>query len=269
MSAQRIVLVEDDEDIRTIAQMALEQLGGYEVLACASGAQALAEAAQFRPDLLLLDVSMPGMDGPETLAALRKQAALASVPAAFLTAHTAAKQVSEYRSLNAVDVIAKPFDPEQLCKRVAAMLAKSAIAPAIASDSIPSQTAQGPVALVVEDDPSIRYLLGFILEQHGWTVLEAHDGPQGVAAILDGPVTDAVLLDIMLPGVDGLQLLDILRGVSRWKGVPVMMLTAKGDESSINRALAAGANDYLGKPFEPDDLVARLNRMPRAQRRSD
>ena len=265
MTAQRIVLVDDDEAIRFVAKLSLEQLGGYEVLACASGAQALAEAANFCPDLLLLDVSMPDMDGPETLVALRRQTALALVPAAFLTANTAAKQVSEYRALKVLDVIAKPFEPERLCERVGAMLAKSAAA--ISSDSTASPSSQGPVALVVEDDPGIRYLLGFILEQHGWTILEAHDGPQGVAAILEGPVTDAVLLDIMLPGVDGLELLKILRGVRRWNDVPVMMLSAKGDETSVKRALTNGANDYLGKPFEPDDLVARLNRMPRAPRR--
>jgi CheY-like chemotaxis protein len=123
MSTQRILLVEDDDDIRSIAQLALERLGGYQVLACACGAQAIAQAANFCPDLLLLDVSMPGMDGPETLAALRQQTELARVPAIFLTAHTAPAQVSQYRALNAVDVIAKPFDPQQLCMRIAAILA--------------------------------------------------------------------------------------------------------------------------------------------------
>ncbi|QJC57557.1 Phosphate regulon transcriptional regulatory protein PhoB [Polaromonas vacuolata] len=264
MSAQRILLVEDDKDIRSIVQLALEHLGGYQVLACACGAQALAEAANFRPDLLLLDVSMPDMDGLETLAALRQQSALALVPVAFLTAHTAAKQVSQYRALNAVDVIAKPFDPHQLCERIRAILAKTATATTSVSapaNTDQARTDQARVALVVEDDPSIRYLLGFILAQQGWAMLEAHDGLQGKAAILGGPVVDAVLLDIMLPEIDGLQLLDILRSQRRWKDVPVMMLSASGDEPSVKRALVSGANDYLAKPFDPDDLIARLSRM--------
>jgi DNA-binding response OmpR family regulator len=275
MSAPRILLVDDDESIRTIVQLALEKLGGYTVLACASGKQALAQAAHFGPDLLLLDAAMPDMNGPDTLIALRQQLALALVPAAFLTAHTSAKQVSQYRALNAVDVIAKPFDPEQLCERVAAILAKSttkttteATAKA-ATDAAHLHASQRLVALVIEDDSSIRYLLGFILQQHGWTMLEAPDGLQGIAAILDGPVTDVVLLDIMLPDVDGLKLLDVLRGTNRWKGVPVMMLSAKGDEPTVKRALASGANDFLAKPFEPDELFTRLNRMPRLKRRSD
>jgi two-component system OmpR family response regulator len=253
MKGHRIVLVDDDEGIRMIGQMSLEQLGGHEVLALGSGEEALEQAAGFSPGLLVLDVSMPGLDGPQTLASLRKQPDLRDVPAIFLTAHTQAKDVARFRALGALDVVAKPFDPEHLCERVAAVLGMAATVPAAGDQR---------VALIVEDDPGIRYLLRFILEQEGWRVIEAHDGHEGVAAILDGPVTDAVLLDIMLPHIDGLQLLDTLRGVNRWQGVPVMMLTAKGDEPSVKRALAGGANDYLGKPFDPAELAARLKRLP-------
>jgi two-component system OmpR family response regulator len=268
VSAHRIVLVEDDDDLRLVASMSLETIGGHKVLALESGARAVAEAANFIPDLLILDVSMPVMDGPQTLAALRRQPALSDVPAVFLTAHTQAKQVAHYRSLGAVDVIAKPFDPKQLCARVQAVLdlppakrveAVMSWAPTQAG-GLPEAT---PTALVVEDDPGVRYLLAFILQQQGWRVLEAHDGPQALEAIKRGEVTDVVLMDIMLPGIDGLKLLVLLRAEGRWRGVPVMMLTAKGDEPSVARAYAAGASDYLVKPFEPSDLVARLKRLRR------
>ena len=266
MSASRIVLVEDDDDLRLVASMSLESIGGHQVLALESGARAVAEAANFVPDLLILDVSMPVMDGPQTLAALRKQPALRNVPAVFLTAHTQGKQVAHYRSLGAVDVIAKPFDPVQLCSRVQAVLGlqPSTRVEAVLSwaptqpDGLPEAQ---PTALLVEDDPGVRYLLGFILQQQGWRVLEAHDGLQALKAIKQGEVTDVVLMDIMLPGIDGLSLLVLLRAQGRWRGVPVMMLTAKGDETSVARAYAAGASDYLGKPFEPADLVARLQRL--------
>jgi CheY-like chemotaxis protein len=120
--AARILLVEDDDAIRFIAAMALRTLGGHEVLPVASGPQAIAEAAAFAPQLLLLDVSMPGMDGPETLAALRAQPALQSVPAVFLTARTQAQEVAQLRSLGAVDVIAKPFEPAELVERIQGLL---------------------------------------------------------------------------------------------------------------------------------------------------
>jgi DNA-binding response OmpR family regulator len=258
MTGRRILLVEDDDSIRTVAVMALEELGGHQVLAFGSGEDALERGGPFQPELLVLDVSLPGMDGPQTLANFRKDPEMRMVPAVFLTAHTHARQVEELRNKGARDVIAKPFDPMHLCDRITAVLS--------APDTIPAPLEPPPVALLVEDDPGIRYLICFILQQQGWVVVEAFDGRQGLAAIVKGTVTDAVLLDIMLPHVDGLQLLEVLRGREKWKDVPVMMLTAKGDEASVSRALGAGANDYLAKPFDPAEFVQRLNRLPRKRR---
>lgn len=250
----RIVLVEDDDAIRRLVKMSLESIGDHAVLALSSGKQAIAQASGFSPDLLLLDVSMPEMDGPQTLVALRQQPGLLSVPAVFLTANTQGKDVARYRDIGAVDVIAKPFDPVHLCARVAAVLSTAPAEPVLLHAPCS--------ALIVEDDPSIRFLLDFILVQQGYRVMAAHDGDSGLQAITDGPVADMVILDIKLPGLGGLQLLERLRSLERWLGVPVMMLSAEGDEPSVARALNAGANDYLVKPFDPTELLARLIRLP-------
>ncbi|MDQ1834934.1 response regulator [Massilia scottii] len=115
MTALSLVLyVEDDPDIQTVAQMALEMVGGLTLRTCSSGREALAAAAQCKPDLLLLDVMMPGMDGPTTLSELRKLPNTASTPVIFMTAKVQASEVAYYRSLGALGVIAKPFDPMQL-----------------------------------------------------------------------------------------------------------------------------------------------------------
>lgn len=255
--SKRILVVEDDDAIRDIARMTLEALGGHTVLAVDSGQRALAEAEAFAPDLLLLDVQMPEMDGPETLVRLRERQSLAGLPAAFLTAATQPREVDRYRRLGVEDVIAKPFDPALLCERVAALLVAAPPSPAAVEQAI---------ALVVEDDPSIRYLLDFILRQQGYGVREAIDGDAGAAAIDDGAPTDVVVLDIMLPGIDGLSLLRRLRADRRWDATPVVMLTAHGSESQVAAALDIGADDYLGKPFDPADLLERLRRL-RAGRR--
>ena len=118
---QRLLYVEDDGDIRTIASMALEVVGGFTLQACASGAQALAAAEQFAPQLLLLDVMMPGMDGPTTLARLRELPALRDVPVIFMTAKVQASEVEQYRVLGALGVISKPFDPMALPGQVQAL----------------------------------------------------------------------------------------------------------------------------------------------------
>ncbi|MHA7815408.1 MAG: response regulator [Pseudohaliea sp.] len=120
---RRLLLVEDDPDIRAVAGLALETVGGFEVLLCASGAEALAAAEAFAPDLVLLDVMMPAMDGPATLAALRELPALADTPAAFLTAKVQPGEVARLKGLGARGVIAKPFDPMTLAEQVRALWA--------------------------------------------------------------------------------------------------------------------------------------------------
>ncbi|WMC10591.1 response regulator [Oceanimonas pelagia] len=115
---KRILYVEDDEDIREIARLALEVVGGFEVMLCASGEQALADAAAFAPDIILLDVMMPGMDGPSTLSALRRLPAVSDTPVAFMTAKIQPREIAAYREMGAADVIAKPFDPMTLPEQI-------------------------------------------------------------------------------------------------------------------------------------------------------
>ncbi|MGO4998715.1 response regulator [Oceanisphaera sp. W20_SRM_FM3] len=117
----RILYVEDDADIREIAQLALEMVGGFEVLLCTSGEQALLQAPAFTPQLILLDVMMPSMDGPSTLIALRQHPELAQIPIAFMTAKIQPQEIAAYKALGALDVIAKPFDPIKLPEQVKAI----------------------------------------------------------------------------------------------------------------------------------------------------
>lgn len=114
----RILYVEDEPDIRAIAQMALEAVGGFSVTACASGSEALAAAPTAQADLLLLDVMMPGMDGPSTLNALRALDATAKTPVIFMTAKVQAAEVAQYKELGAIEVIHKPFDPMELSAQI-------------------------------------------------------------------------------------------------------------------------------------------------------
>lgn len=114
----RILYVEDDPDIQAIAMMVLETINGFTLESCNCGADALAKAVQFKPDLVLLDVMMPGMDGPETLKGLRAFPALAHTPIVFMTAKVQPQEVEGYLNLGAVGVIAKPFDPMTLAQEL-------------------------------------------------------------------------------------------------------------------------------------------------------
>lgn len=121
---QRVMLVEDDHDIRAVAAMALEMVGGLQVRACESGAEALEVIAGFSPQLVLLDVMMPGMSGPEVLRALRERADTAAIPIVFLTAKVQQTEIEQLRALGALDVIAKPFDAMTLSATVNALWEK-------------------------------------------------------------------------------------------------------------------------------------------------
>jgi len=114
----KILYVEDEPDIQMIARVALENVGGFELLVCSSGTEAVEKAAAFAPDLLLLDVMMPGMDGPTTLQELRKIPQLEKTPVMFMTAKVQPQEVEFLKSLNVADVIAKPFDPMGLANNI-------------------------------------------------------------------------------------------------------------------------------------------------------
>lgn len=259
MTARHILLVDDEDALRDFTRLALETVGAYRVSAYASGAEALRCAAGQAFDLLLLDVMMPEMSGVDTLAALRELPGLAQVPAVFLTARTQAQEVEAYRRYKVADVIAKPFDSRLLCDRLERVLEGRVPAPEAASAA--------PEALVIEDDLSILYLVQFILEEQGYRVRSATDGSAGRAAIEAGPAAQAVVvLDITLPDENGLQLLAAIRADPRWNKVPVLVLSAVRDEATMRRAFAAGADDYLSKPFDPHQVADRIKRLTQGLR---
>ena len=117
--------------------------------------------------------------------------------------------------------------------------------------------------LIVEDDDQIAYLLQFIVEREGFRVLLARDGRTAQKLIDEIAPPALSMLDVMLPYIDGLQLIAQIRAKPAWRHSPILVLTAKSEEAEIVRALDAGANDYLVKPFQPNELKARIRRLVR------
>lgn len=120
--SRRILVVDDDELLREVAQSALELVGGWQVRTAQSGTQAQLEARTERPDAILLDVMMPGTDGPTTVTALRADPATRDIPIIFLTAKVPSDDMGEWRQLHLAGVILKPFDPMTLAADMAALL---------------------------------------------------------------------------------------------------------------------------------------------------
>lgn len=121
MSRPRILHVDDDDDIRAIAMIALETVGGLDVAQAASGEEALTMIEDFQPDLLLLDVMMPGMTGDILLGKIRQKSNFAEVPTIFMTAKAQSGDVAHLLKLGVLDVIVKPFDPMTLADQITAI----------------------------------------------------------------------------------------------------------------------------------------------------
>jgi CheY-like chemotaxis protein len=116
-----VLYVDDEPDIREVVQMSLSLVDGLDVQVCESGERALQLLPRLKPNLVLLDVMMPGMDGPSTLQKMRGHPELAKIPVVFMTAKAMPQEVARFRELGAVSVIAKPFDPIQLGNQVIAV----------------------------------------------------------------------------------------------------------------------------------------------------
>lgn len=125
MTSLKILHVEDDLDIQEIAKLSLETIGGFKVLQCASGKQALAEVLDFAPDLFLLDVMMPEMSGDMVLKKLRDLPGMKDTPAIFMTARAQKEAVIDLMGLGALKVILKPFDPMTLPDQIKSALSAS------------------------------------------------------------------------------------------------------------------------------------------------
>ena len=122
MELARILVVDDEDHIREVAQVSLEAIGGHEVMTASSGFEAIEKATSERPDAILLDVMMPELDGPATLARLRSEPATETIPVVFLTAKVREADVERFMSLDVAGVLAKPFDPMTLPDQLSRIL---------------------------------------------------------------------------------------------------------------------------------------------------
>ncbi|MEI7607795.1 MAG: response regulator [Rhodospirillaceae bacterium] len=125
----RILYVDDEPTLQKVTRATLERLGGFTVAVAGSGPEALTMVGEFSPDLILLDVMMPGMDGPATLQALRARSACADIPVVFITAKAQGQEIARFLDLGVVGVVTKPFDPRALPDILRQLWAKRKPAP--------------------------------------------------------------------------------------------------------------------------------------------
>ena len=229
--------MEDDIDVARLIVHHLQK-GGYQVRVAHTAEDALAGLAEDLPDLITLDIDLPGMQGDELAKRLQADPLTHDIPILVLSvsADDAGTQLGAY-------ALPKPIDQEELVATVGRML---------------HGAQHGPV-LVIDDDADVRALLEAVLRKQGFEVETAADGASGLAQA-GAHRPGLILLDMRMPGMDGFAVLRALKGSQPTADIPVIAMTGSPDLKTTARArvLALGASDFIAKPFDIDRLVEEI-----------
>jgi PAS domain S-box-containing protein len=238
-SGARVLVVEDEPDIAQLIRRYLQR-GGYGVLIASDGAEGLRLARDEQPDVITLDVLMPGVDGLTVLEWLKSDPTTAGIPVVLLSI---VPDDGRAARLGAVDYLNKPVDPDVLLAHVARVL----------------EQPNGRTVLVADDDDRVRRLIGLQLAEAGYAVLDARDGAEAVEAARRAR-PDLVLLDVGMPGRDGISALRTLRQDPQTRCIPVALMTALPNGLRTDGPVLAGLDvaALLTKPFTVDELAGAL-----------
>ncbi|MDH0863431.1 response regulator [Mitsuaria sp. GD03876] len=259
-----VLLIDDSETFREALCEALEP-HGYDIHMAAHGEEGLRQAAALRPNAVIVDQHMPGIDGAAVIRRLRLDPALRHTPCLLLTADEGPE--AELRALEAgADAFArKQDDVDLILARMAAMLRS-------AKASLPEQGASllGPKRLLlVDDSANVLAELGALLRDDGYDVIAAGSGEQALE-LLAVQIVDAVLLDVQMPGIGGLETCRRIKSAPALRDIPVLLLTAFEGRASMLAGLEAGADDYVVKANgEVELLKARLRAQLRRKQFED
>jgi CheY-like chemotaxis protein len=230
----KVLVVDDEKDSRVLMAHYLEEFG-CRVITATNGEEGIEAAREHTPDLITLDLMMPGMTGWEVLKYLKEDRELRRIPVVVVSIVAAE---GRGRLLGAVDLVTKPFEREDLLRVLWRNLVRK----------------RGGRVLVVDDDPAARAMLGEYLQGMGLEVVHAADGHQALDAIrLEAP--DAVLLDLLMPVMDGMTFLERLRANPLHTGLPVLVLTAKELSSREQKELGDMASGVI---FKDDTMTDQL-----------
>jgi PAS domain S-box-containing protein len=252
LPGRRVLVIDDSITFRSELEQAL--LGaGYQVRAASTGEEGLALAAADRPDAVVVDGILPGIDGATVIRRLKSDSALRSTPCLLLTAAEGASDELRALEAGADAYVRKSDDLGVILVRLAALLRG---APATGGDTSPSLL--GPKRLLAVDD-SITYLdeLGSQLRQEGYDVVLATSGEEALE-LLAAQSVDCILLDLVMPGLSGQDTCRRIKQRAEWRDIPLVMLTARDDRDAMIEGINAGADDYIAKSADFDVLKARL-----------
>ena len=261
---RRLLVVEDN----VAEQVSIKELLGHDdldIVTADSGAAALAALADQPCDCMVLDLRLPDMSGFEVLQQLGANAALRDLPVVVFTGRELSAEEDTHLHTLARSVVVKGVEsPERLLDETALFLHR------VVSD-LPAEKQRmlerlhrsdddlvGKTVLVVDDDVRNIFALSSVLERRGMNVLTASNGNEAVSILESRPDLAIVLMDIMMPGMDGYETMRVIRRAPSHRRLPIVALTAKAMKGDREKCLEAGASDYLAKPVNTDQLLSAL-----------
>jgi CheY-like chemotaxis protein len=261
---KRLLVVEDDPGER----LGIVELLGHEdvdIRTASSGAEALSALSEESYDCAVLDLKLPDMSGFQVLDRIRSDDALHDLPIVVFTGKELSPDEEARLKKFASSVVVKGVEsPERLLDETALFLHR------VVGELPPEKRSMlerlyrsdddllGKAALVVDDDVRNVFALSSVLERRGMRVLPANNGREAIEALERNPDLAIVLMDIMMPGMDGYQTMQAIRQRTAYRRLPIIALTAKAMKGDRERCLEAGASDYLAKPVDTEQLLSAL-----------
>jgi DNA-binding response OmpR family regulator len=288
----RVMIVEDEPDISIILSEILSAF--YEVVVASNGLEALERIARYEPDLTVMDLMMPVLDGFDTTRAIKKDARYAHMPVLFLTARKDNQSVREALLSGGDIYLEKPFNPPELLERIQEIVAKNRVMPRKKqytveevnayfeaqanapppppvqhksrmetrpprplTEQLTAKAAEPRVRiLAVDDDADVLNFTRTILADD-YEVITTHDSESAPDKII-AYQPDILLLDIQMPKLNGFHLSHLIRLNRRLRGAKIIFVSSRSDPASLETAFNLGASEYLEKPFTPEQLKRKL-----------
>ncbi len=262
----RHVLIADDDIPQREATANLIASDGISVTGVGTGQEVLAELAGSTPyDCLVLDLGLPDIDGIDLIEQIQDQVREKSLPVIVHTGRELTTAETERLEVLASAIVLKNAkSPERLLDETALFLHRvaddmpDAARAMLAKPRQIDESLTGYTVLLVDDDVRNVFSLGSVLKRYGITVLPARNGQEGIDALTEHPEVDLVLMDIMMPVMDGYEAMRRIREQTRWRDLPIVALTAKAMKGDRQKCLDAGASDYVTKPVDMDQLTSVL-----------
>ena len=263
----KVAIIEDEEVLLNVLENKLKK-EGFDVVTALDGEIGVKVVRESLPDIILLDIIMPKVNGFEVLAQLNQDHVLAKIPVIIISNSGQPVEIDKALSLGAKDYLVKAeFDPQEVIEKIKKQLSSS-VSPQSAVQSAESDGTSPKInadinpslftILLVEDDNFLRDLISQKLKRESFNVIEAIDGEDGVKKTGEHK-PHLILLDLILPGMDGFEVLRDIHGNENSKKIPVIILSNLGQKDDIEKGMRFGAIDYLVKAHNtPGEIVDKV-----------